>query len=215
MTAYSYEIDKRPEELGGGYHLRLFEDGLEVGGGVFPPADDTEAAELDAHMEANDEGQYWLSTRPASPAQDLARHNDDAREIIRTIIVDGRPQDLRKMAEFLECVPTPQQVRDAYEACDFLTPEFWTWLKGRKADLADCLGMRLTADTEDGRQVAGIIVDFRESGAAILQDDAGRLWHGYMHGHVAPADQPEPVKPPHAWDIMPNWKQSYGRAENR
>lgn len=63
MPAYRYEIKKRPEGLGGGYRLRLIEDGQEVGGGVFAPEDETEAAELDAHMAAEDEGQYWLSTR--------------------------------------------------------------------------------------------------------------------------------------------------------
>lgn len=63
MTTYSYEIDKRPDALGGGYRLRLFEDGQEVGGGVFVPDNDTEPAELDAHMQAEDEAQYWLSTR--------------------------------------------------------------------------------------------------------------------------------------------------------
>jgi hypothetical protein len=33
---YSYEINPRPAELGGGWRLRLIEDGEEVGGGVFP-----------------------------------------------------------------------------------------------------------------------------------------------------------------------------------
>lgn len=33
---YSYEINPRPVELGGGWRLRLIEDGQEVGGGVFP-----------------------------------------------------------------------------------------------------------------------------------------------------------------------------------
>lgn len=33
---HSYEINPRPIELGGGWRLRLLEDGKEVGGGVFP-----------------------------------------------------------------------------------------------------------------------------------------------------------------------------------
>ena len=36
MTTYRYEIDPRPTELGGGWRLRLFEDGQEAGGGAFP-----------------------------------------------------------------------------------------------------------------------------------------------------------------------------------
>lgn len=35
---FSYEITPRPVELGGGWRLRLLEDGVEVGGGVFPVA---------------------------------------------------------------------------------------------------------------------------------------------------------------------------------
>lgn len=45
---YSYEINPRPIELGGGWQLRLLEDGEEVGGGAFPIALD------DAH-----EGVLW------------------------------------------------------------------------------------------------------------------------------------------------------------
>lgn len=33
---YAYEITPRAAELGGGWNLRLLEDGEEVGGGVFP-----------------------------------------------------------------------------------------------------------------------------------------------------------------------------------
>ncbi|MET3109333.1 hypothetical protein AAKU58_004185 [Oxalobacteraceae bacterium GrIS 1.18] len=36
----SYEINPRPTELGGGWRLRLLEDGEEVGGGVFPIEDE-------------------------------------------------------------------------------------------------------------------------------------------------------------------------------
>lgn len=42
MTTYRYEIDPRPAELGGGWRLRLLEDGQEVGGGVFPADRDAE-----------------------------------------------------------------------------------------------------------------------------------------------------------------------------
>ena len=33
---YSYEITPRPKHLGGGWGLRFLEDGVTVGGGVFP-----------------------------------------------------------------------------------------------------------------------------------------------------------------------------------
>lgn len=67
MTAHRYEIDKRPAELGGGWCLRLIEDGEEVGGGVFPlnPNEpDIEKAKSDSYDAALDEGQAWLASRP-------------------------------------------------------------------------------------------------------------------------------------------------------
>ena len=51
----SYEITPRPPELGGGFRLRLIEDGEEVGGGVFPldaSAGDVEQAFEEARAEA-------------------------------------------------------------------------------------------------------------------------------------------------------------------
>ena len=33
---YEYTVSPRPAELGGGWKLQLLEDGVEVGGGVFP-----------------------------------------------------------------------------------------------------------------------------------------------------------------------------------
>ena len=63
---FSYEITPRPDNLGGGWRLRLLEDGEEVGGGVFPPVDSIEdakealqAAWEDAETEAYD----WLDSR--------------------------------------------------------------------------------------------------------------------------------------------------------
>ena len=35
---YTYTLTPRPDELGGGWRLRLLEDDVEVGGGVFPLA---------------------------------------------------------------------------------------------------------------------------------------------------------------------------------
>jgi hypothetical protein len=64
---YSYEITPRPVELGGGWRLRLLEDGEEVGGGVFPmegvsekPMEDAlQAAFADAEATAYE----WLDSR--------------------------------------------------------------------------------------------------------------------------------------------------------
>lgn len=66
MTDYSYEISPRPAALGGGWRLRLLEDGEEVGGGVFPPVDDIEDAEealQAAHNDAMNTALDWLESR--------------------------------------------------------------------------------------------------------------------------------------------------------
>lgn len=59
MTEYEYKVTPRPPSLGGGWRLQLLENGEEVGGGVFPGGDE-------AHMDAMDEGEEWLSTRPGT-----------------------------------------------------------------------------------------------------------------------------------------------------
>ena len=65
----SYEIEERPANLGGGWVLTMFEDGEEMGRGVYPlpelgePLDDDELKfTLDAlHAEAQAEGESWQS----------------------------------------------------------------------------------------------------------------------------------------------------------
>lgn len=63
---YSYEITPRPAHLGGGWRLRLLENGVEVGGGVFPP-DDTSETPKDAMQAAFDDAEAeayaWLDSR--------------------------------------------------------------------------------------------------------------------------------------------------------
>lgn len=67
-TAYRYEIEPRPAELGGGWRLRLLDGEKELGGGVFPPVYygpkcDDEAASRFAHADAQEEGERWLASR--------------------------------------------------------------------------------------------------------------------------------------------------------
>ncbi len=62
MTQYSYQIDPRPADLGGGWRLRLLEEGEEVGGGVFPASED-ETSKAAAYEDALAEATAWLSTR--------------------------------------------------------------------------------------------------------------------------------------------------------
>lgn len=68
MSEYAYEITPRPAELGGGWRLRLFEDGEEAGGGVFPLAAYPSAAtdkerERAAYEDALAEAQVWMASR--------------------------------------------------------------------------------------------------------------------------------------------------------
>lgn len=72
---YTYELTPRPLELGGGWRLRLLEDELEVGGGVFPitsiePSEalsDTQRALLltQAYDEAEAEALDWIADKAA------------------------------------------------------------------------------------------------------------------------------------------------------
>ncbi|MEW6019590.1 MAG: hypothetical protein AB1760_16135 [Pseudomonadota bacterium] len=68
---YAYEIEARDSALGGGWRLRLLEDGEEVGGGVFPLADYLADADGDlvlaldlAHADASGVARDWLESRP-------------------------------------------------------------------------------------------------------------------------------------------------------
>lgn len=60
-----YEIEARPAELGGGWRLRLIENGEEVGGGVFPLAEyaDAQEPEKAAYADAQAEGEAWVVSR--------------------------------------------------------------------------------------------------------------------------------------------------------
>ena len=56
----TYQIDPRPQELGGGWNLKLFEGGEEMGGGVFPLVPNTDGTDFDAaYQDATDEGEAW------------------------------------------------------------------------------------------------------------------------------------------------------------
>lgn len=55
-TSYSFEVSPRPESVGGGWKLTLYQDKEEMGGGVFPPGDD-------GYAEAYQEGFDWQYQR--------------------------------------------------------------------------------------------------------------------------------------------------------
>jgi len=57
----TYEVKPRSEKLGGGWTLKLYDDGLELGGGIFPPMPNTDDPEFDeAYQDAIDEGEQWI-----------------------------------------------------------------------------------------------------------------------------------------------------------
>lgn len=66
---HSYEITPRQDDLGGGWRLRLLEDGVEVGGGVFPMEGGSETPRETALQEAFDDAEAeayaWLDSREA------------------------------------------------------------------------------------------------------------------------------------------------------
>ena len=60
--ARTYEIDPRPDALGGGWKLRMLVDGQEAGGGVFPALAPVGDDEFDqAYQEALDVATDWLA----------------------------------------------------------------------------------------------------------------------------------------------------------
>ena len=67
MPRYRYEVEPRPLDLGGGFRLRLFEDGEEVGVGGFPldeyPEVEREEAGKMAFTDAQNEGTDWMASR--------------------------------------------------------------------------------------------------------------------------------------------------------
>lgn len=83
---YSYEILPRPVDLGGGWRLRLLENGEEVGGGVFPPVEgieDAKEALQTAFADAEGEAYAWLDSKNTEdvPADNNERqHRRDAVE---------------------------------------------------------------------------------------------------------------------------------------
>jgi hypothetical protein len=80
---YRYSIEPRPAELGGGWRLRLLENGEEVGGGVFPlspylylsdfpatdEANEREMAEKAAYEDALAEASAWVAARQEEEKQ--------------------------------------------------------------------------------------------------------------------------------------------------
>ena len=71
MMARSYEIKPRPAHLGGGWCLKMFEDGEEMGRGYYPlfrpdrPLGDDEVdpdtKDLLAEAEAQADGESWIA----------------------------------------------------------------------------------------------------------------------------------------------------------
>jgi len=71
MTRLRYEVDPRSAELGGGWRLRLLENDVEVGGGVFPlseyaTADNAEEVANCAYEDALIEAEAWMHSRRAA-----------------------------------------------------------------------------------------------------------------------------------------------------
>jgi hypothetical protein len=73
MNQYTYQIDPRPADFGGGWQLRLLENGEEVGGGAFPLAyyysstKNAEEAASYAYEDALSEACLWVESRVSNP----------------------------------------------------------------------------------------------------------------------------------------------------
>ena len=59
----TYQIEPRPAKLGGGWTLKLYENGEDMGGGVFPNVPKDDKSDFDeAYQSAIDEGEEWVQT---------------------------------------------------------------------------------------------------------------------------------------------------------
>lgn len=70
---HSYEINPRRAELGDGWNLRLIEDGEEVGGGVFPIAQDKDDAQkgMDWWNQLTEQNRaYWMEVAESAVPAD-------------------------------------------------------------------------------------------------------------------------------------------------
>ncbi|AMR78545.1 hypothetical protein [Cupriavidus nantongensis] len=72
MTTYAYEIKPRRSEVGGGWQLRLLQDGNEVGGGVFPVDQEAERRSGIEWFNAltEDERASWLAKAESARPED-------------------------------------------------------------------------------------------------------------------------------------------------
>lgn len=58
---FTFNITERPTELGGGWRLRLYENGVEVGGGIFEAVWEMGSDVDVAYLEALQEAAVWCA----------------------------------------------------------------------------------------------------------------------------------------------------------
>lgn len=64
MSECKYIIDRRSDELDGGWRLRMFEDGLEICSCVFPPEPELYQDPIEqAYWDAFEEAENWIVNR--------------------------------------------------------------------------------------------------------------------------------------------------------
>lgn len=70
---YGFSISPRPPEFGDGWNVKLFENGVEAGGGAFPvgeyPGDDIYAQRFEAYEAALVMANEWILSRAPGPAE--------------------------------------------------------------------------------------------------------------------------------------------------
>ena len=82
-SKFTYHINPRSDNVGGGFQLKLMEDGQEVGGGVFPVTPETDSKE--AYVQAVDAAQEWLQSRELDVDVVTTAQLDDAMIDIETL----------------------------------------------------------------------------------------------------------------------------------
>jgi hypothetical protein len=118
MNKYSYHIDPRPANLGGGYQLRFIENDEEIGGGVFPFAayneyDDAEQQSIAAYADAYNEGEAWLSSRNTIQENVNQRVEKALQGLISVDDLNGDEQE-DYLDRFDESLSAPSPQMDAF-----------------------------------------------------------------------------------------------------
>lgn len=94
---FAYMISPRDSSVGGGWSLKLFEQGLEVGGGAFAAVEGEDDAQV--YLDAMDEGESWLLAKAEHATGEDVRSGEAAAANSVLSEVDVQAEEARLYRE--------------------------------------------------------------------------------------------------------------------